>query len=844
MPARRAGYRPPTVNRAGTHNRTTNAHAALLLACAGLVAGLPIAPAFAQPESPQGDGAADASQPPAPPPVAPGTDLFEGRPVAEVVFRVPAGEGFAPLAGNSLQRALNNVRTVPGGAFRGRTVAEDTRRLNRLALFASVETSAQALPDGSARLIFTLVERQVIQDVQVAGNTRIPDRDIAAEVDLLAGTPVDPFQLDRAARRIQDLYRERGYYFADVTIDRELLDESGIVLYQIREGERVKVTAIRFVGNTSIETRLLRRELETKTAALFRRGQLDDDNLDVDIANLITYYRNEGFLDVRADRRITPSPNGREAIVTYILDEGPRYTLRSVELEARPAQEGDLPVFDAAQVAGLLEIKPGDVFGVEALDASVQAVSDAYGRLGFTDVRVTRVEKRDPQRPVVDLVIVVSEGLAYLTGEVIIQGNEITRQNVVRRQIEVLPERPLDSIALRRSEALLRRTRLFNPRGVKLTLQPPDPRDPEYRDILAEVEETNTGNIAFGGAVSSDSGVVGRIALTQNNFDLFDTPDSLGDFFSGRSFRGAGQTFRLEALPGDEIQTYSVSLSDPALFDTDYSGSASLFFRDREFDEFDEQRFGARLGFGRAFGTRWRGNLTLRAESVELSDIPAERPTDIFDVADQNIITSLGLSFTRDTLDNRFRPSSGSRTVVGIEQAGALGGDFTFTKISAQHRVFVAIREDFLGRDTVLSFNTEVGYIPQGRDDVPTYERFYLGGQSFRGFDFRTVSPKGIRNDNGQPSDDPVGGTFLFFAGVELNQPIFEDIFAAVLFIDSGTVLFDPGFEEYRVSTGFGLRFSIPQLSPAPIALDFGFPLVKGDRDEERLFTFTVDLPF
>lgn len=127
---------------------------------------------------------------------------------------------------------------------------------------------------------------------------------------------------------------------------------------------------------------------------------------------------------------------------------------------------------------------------------------------------------------------------------------------------------------------------------------------------------------------------------------------------------------------------------------------------------------------------------------------------------------------------------------------------------------------------------------------MPTYERLYLGGSSFRGFEFRTVSPKGIRNDTGEMGDDPVGGTWLLFTGLEIRQPIYEEILHLVGFVDMGTVTNDPGIDEWRVAVGFGIRISIPQLSPAPIALDFGFPIAKERGDDDRVFTFSVDLPF
>ena len=135
------------------------------------------------------------------------------------------------------------------------------------------------------------------------------------------------------------------------------------------------------------------------------------------------------------------------------------------------------------------------------------------------------------------------------------------------------------------------------------------------------------------------------------------------------------------------------------------------------------------------------------------------------------------------------------------------------------------------------------GFIPQDSANVPIYERYYLGGQSFRGFDFRTISPKGLTLA-GLQTDDPVGGTWAFFAGIELRQPIYKGIVSVVAFIDTGTVTEEIGFDEYRVSTGFGIRLAVPQLSPVPLAFDFGFPLVSSSLDDDRLFTFSVDLPF
>ncbi|MGV6815594.1 MAG: BamA/OMP85 family outer membrane protein [Phycisphaerales bacterium] len=844
--------------------------------------------ASTQPES--------SSASPTPSPNTPASDdlsFYEHRAIASVSIRpVLINNTPSQLTIEAQQEALNNIRSRSGTIFDADAIREDIGRLNRLGSFSRVEVYAGINDDGSVQLVFEVLERQLVVDVQVVGNEQINDAQIAAVVDVVEGTPIDRYQIDRSARRIEDLYRQKGYYFARVVIDEDELNDTGLVLFRILEGDRMKVSAIRFSGHESFSAKQLRRELKTKTASFFRKGQLDNDLLDNDIASLIKFYKDRGYLDIRADRLIQPAPNGRESIITYLIEEGELYTLRSVQVNIE-SPDGAAPVFNQSQIAGLMSIKAGDVYSASELEHSLDILRNAYGQMGYTDAADTkaqnifRVEKRDPDKPEVDLIVVINEGERYRAGEIIIQGNDLTRQEVIRRHIELRPTRPLDTTAMERTKVRLRRLNLFNPRnGAKVTPQEPgveffaevwddefvprarrnkpnadqadstdpqstqaprtrislDPADQEHnRDVLIQIEETNTGSFDIGGAVSSDSGVIGRIALTQRNFDIRDTPDSPGEFFSGRAFRGGGQTFSIELLPGNRIQTYSIGLAEPFLLESNYSGSANLFFRKRDFDEFNEKRAGARFGFGRRFGTRWTGNLSLRAEQVELSDIQPDRPVDIFNVADSNLLVGLKASLKRTTLDSVVRPTKGSRTNISVEQ---VAGDFEFTKIEASHSTYIPIREDYLGRPTILNLRSRIGYIPQGRADTPTYERFYMGGQNFRGFNFRTVAPKGIRNDNGLPSPDSVGGTWQFFTGAQVEQPIYEDIFSVVGFIDAGTVTFDPGFDDFRVSVGFGIRFHIPALSPAPLAFDFGFPILKQDTDEERLFTFTVDLPF
>jgi outer membrane protein insertion porin family len=187
-------------------------------------------------------------------------------------------------------------------------------------------------------------------------------------------------------------------------------------------------------------------------------------------------------------------------------------------------------------------------------------------------------------------------------------------------------------------------------------------------------------------------------------------------------------------------------------------------------------------------------------------------------------------------------PTKGELIRVGIEQFGLLG-DSAYTQVSGEFSRYFKLDEDVLQRSSTLMLQVRADYILGGDDVAPFYDRNYLGGQNFRGFAFRGASPVGF-DRNGVITDDPVGGNWLFFLGAEYQQPIFEDLVAGVLFIDSGTVTKDVGLDEYRASIGAGLRISVPMLGSQPLAFDFGFPIMKEETDRDRLFTFALDIPF
>lgn len=757
---------------------------------------------------------------------AQGVDL-SNRPVAEVRI-----EGLSQVPE---QLARNQIRIRVGDPYDSETVQRDIERLTHLGRFGKIVTKAEPLVDGSIVLTYAVTELPLIADILFTGNKQIADQELAKLVLLRTGDAVDAFLIENAIRQIKGIYEKQGYFATDVTIDQTRLDEEGILLFQIREGPRPRIRAINFEGNKQFTAQQLQSKIRSKTYVfMFRKGQLSREQLKFDAAELRKFYQDRGFLDARVDEDPQISPDEKEAVVTFLIDEGRRYTVNSIRVAGNQ-------IFTDDQIAARMPLRVGDIYSANLVARSREALEDMYGKLGYIEANI-RIEPPlfRENLPEVDVEVSVVESIPYTVGVITVQGNQLTKDKVILRQLRGMrPGRPFDRTGIKQTQAGLAPSSLFDQARVTVL----GTRQDEVRDVLVEVREKNTGSLSFGAGVSSDAGVAGAIDLVQRNFDIADYPESFGEFMTGKAFRGAGQFFSIAAQPGNERSLYSLNFKEPYILDSDYFLDTKLFFFDREREDWDAQRMGGKVAIGQRFGDVYSADVRLRAEEVEISRIDPAAPADVFAVDGQNVVTSVGFTIARNTTDNRIFPTTGSRITASIERAGTMGGDFDFTKATATFRKFWTVEEDFFKRKTVLSLRGQISYIFE-EDEAPLFERFHAGGHStFRGFGFRGVGPRGV-TPTGVQTDDPVGGDFLLLAGVEYNVPIFQEVLRGVVFVDSGTVQKDFALNQYRVSIGTGIRLRVPFLGSAPFAFDIAVPLAEQGEDETQVFSFDIDIPF
>ncbi len=738
------------------------------------------------------------------------------------------------------QLVRNQIRMVEGDGYDPAVVEQDIVRITYLNRFESVTALVEPEDDGTLVLTYRVVEWPLIADTQVVGNKEISDQELLGLIGLQSGDPADPALITRGINRVKRAYEERGYFIADITYDRELLAETAILIFNVREGPRVRVTGLTFEGNTVFDDGQLRPQIRTRThIPILRKGILSREQIDHDAARLRDFYQNRGYLDAEVAGEIRIAPDYRDATVVFTIREGRKYLVDSITVLGNE-------VFTEAQILQVMALKVGDIYASRLVDQSRAAVYDLYGKLGYLETRLVRADGASEgidrvfheSEPKVDVIVRVREGMPYIVGDVRITGNEVTQQKVIARQLRGLnPGERFDRSGIDLSRRRLAGLRLFSESRITVQGETHDP----VRDVSVEVVEQNTGELTFGAGFSSDVGLLGAISMVQRNFDIADFPESLGEFFRGRAFRGAGQYFGATISPGDRYSRYSVTFREPYFLESPYFFETTGFYFSREREEFDESRWGGSLGLGQRFGDVWAAQIRGRFEEIDLTDITNAAPVDVFEVEGDSTLTTLEFNIVRDTADDRIFPTRGSRTSFTIGRAGALGGDYDFTRIELDWVNFWTIDEDFFGRKSVLSLRSSIGYI---FEDAPVFERFYAGGhRTIRGFEFRGVGPRGVMR-NGRVGDDPVGGEFMFLLSAEYNFPLIENMLRGVVFTDTGTVRDDLGFDDYRVAVGAGVRLALPIFGQVPIALDFAVPVLKEKGDEERFFSFDVAVPF
>ena len=707
------------------------------------------------------------------------------------------------------------LRLNPGDPFDPVLIDQSLKSIFATGLFADVTLRRE----GDA-LIVTVIENPIINRIAFEGNQRIDDETLEAETQLRPRVVFTRTKVQNDVQRILELYRRSGRFAATVEPKVIELEQNRVDLaFEINEGPVTGIKSINFVGNRVFSDGRLREEIATSESSFWNflssSDTYDPDRLTFDRELLRRFYLSEGYADFRVVSVVAELTPDREGfIVTFTLEEGPRYRFGLIDITTT------LRNLDPEALREDLTVEEGDWYDASAIEESIDNLTERVGTLGYAFVDIRPRADRDREALTIDVVFEILEGPKVFVERIDIQGNVRTLDEVIRREFRLVEGDAFNSAKVRRSRQRIQNLGFF----ASVQVANEEGSSPDRTVITVDVEEQSTGDLTFGAGFSSNAGPLGSIGLRERNL------------------LGRGQDLRLSFTLSGERSELDLSFTEPYFLDRNLAAGIDLFRIEQEQDEssFDEERIGGALRGGYQITENlrqvWRYTLARR----EISEVDNDASLVIQDEEGSRLESSLSQELIYDTRDSRFDPREGWVAGLSTQFAG-LGGDVKFVRTSVDGGYYSSFTDDL-----TRSVLGEVGNITGIGDDTRASDRFFIGGSSFRGFEFAGIGPRDAN------TNDALGGKNFYTATTELAFPLglpdelqvrgrIFGIVGSLWDIDNDTAAVIDDESSPRVSIGAGITWNSPF---GPVLIDVGYPVVEEDFDESELISFSFGTRF
>ncbi len=703
-----------------------------------------------------------------------------------------------------------------GDRFNAGALDMSLKNLYATGLFEDVQIARQ----GDA-LVVRVVENPIINRIAFEGNLRLADEELDAEVQLRPRTVFRRSAVQSAVVRILELYRRNGRYAAVVEPKIIELDQNRVdLVFEIEEGPLTKVGSVGFVGNERFSDRQLRGVIETSEAAFYRpfstTDTYDADRLGLDQELLRRFYLERGYVEFGVVSALAElAPDNEEFFLTFTLDEGPQYGFGEVAIDSR------IPDLPASALNDLVLTKEGEVYNARLVEETIDAINERLGERGYAFAQIQPVPELDREARTVDLTYQVDQGRRVYVERIEIEGNVRTLDEVIRREFRLAEGDPYNVTLLRRSEQRIRNLGYFD--NVEITTNRGSADD---RVVVAvKVVERSTGELSFGAGFSTSDGLLGDIRLTERNL------------------LGRGQTVIANFTNSSRRQNLQVSFTEPYFLSYELAAGFDVFRTTTDFQSessFDETSLGATIRGSYPLTERLSHSLRYTLRQDEIDNVDSDASVFI-QAEDGTRITSLiGQTLSYDRRDERFLPSEGYLVRLDQDLAG-IGGDNRFLKSELRGDVYFPLLAD-----VVLNLGVGGGYVfGYGGEDVGLANRFFIGGQSLRGFQAAGIGPRD------SATGDALGGNVYYTGTAEVRFPLGlpEELgLFGRTFVDAGS-LFDIDVDGPTLSDENGLRVGagvgLSWLSPlGPLSIDYGEALVRESGDDTESFRISFGTRF
>ncbi len=681
-------------------------------------------------------------------------------------------------------------------------VAADIARLFDQGVFDDVTFLTEPYEDG-VKLIIEVEERETIGVVSYVGVDELSEDDVAEVIEsrVKSGQPLDPSTLNQVVLAIKDLAEEEGLIRCRITPETSPGSGGTVdVKFVIEEGTEILINTIEFEGNEAYSDWEIRNLfMDLSEDEWWNSETFDQKVFEDDLAAIMDGYHNGGFLNARVeDYELDYSDTEDEVDILITVYEGERYLFGGVSWEGNN-------ILSDRQIERSLRLSPGDVLDIGAYNTSLDTIRDDYWEYGYVFLEIDEEKEIDDLTHTVFYHWTLDEGEPATVGKIEIVGNTFTKDKVIRREFTIYPGEIFNGKAFRRSLE-----RIFNLQYFENII--PDWRiDPVTKVIdlkVRVVEREGTTRISVGGGYSTRDGLMANFAIGWINFDASALPEIW-------KAKGGGQELTLSADLGANVSNISLSFLEPWFLDTHTAIGAGVFSSTLQTRfNYEQIKFGFYGLVGRPLGddANWRIRYDYAENTINPSQDAGES---ILEAAGTTLTSSVTLSLSRDTRNNYFFPTSGSRQFLSFEVAGGIfGGDQDFYKITT---FATAYFPSFWGM--ALAMKLYGGYVAVYADTetVPVYERFYAGGLDVRGFHDFSLSPRDCEGGI-------VGGSFKLYYKFEYRVPIVENMVYGLAFLDSGYAWLTPADTDWGdlgFGYGLGVRIDIPMMGL--LGFDYGW---------------------
>ncbi|MEM7225869.1 MAG: outer membrane protein assembly factor BamA [Pseudomonadota bacterium] len=688
-------------------------------------------------------------------------------------------------------------------------------------LFATQLFSDVTLQREGSTLIVSVVENPIINRIAFEGNDKIDDEVLETEIELKPRIVFTQTKAQNDVQRLINLYQRQGRFGATIEPKVIQLPQNRVdLVFEISEGPTTKIKSINFIGNREFSDGRLRDEIATSESAFWKfftsTDSYDPDRLTFDRELLRRFYLSEGYADflvISAVAELTPDKEG--FIITFTVEEGERYKFGTIDLNTT------LKDLDPEVLREDLLTEEGEWYDASAVEESVANLTERLNNLGYAFVDIRPNTDRDRENLTINLVYEINEGPKVYVERIDIQGNVRTIDKVIRREFRFVEGDAFNSAKIRRTRTRINDLGFFS--SVEITNEPGT--EPDKTIVTVDVQEQSTGSLTFGAGFSTNSGPLGNVGIRERNL------------------LGRGQDLLLSFTLGGDLSELELSFTEPYFLDRNLSAGVDLFWTTNEQDEssFDERRLGGSLRAGYDLTENIRQVWRYTLEEVDIDNVDDDASLVVQLDQGKRLESVISHELFYDTRDSRFDPRSGFILSTLNEFAG-LGGDVTYLRNTIGGGYYYTIFGD-----VTAGLRGEVGNIFGIGEDTLVSDRFFLGQDQLRGFEFAGVSPRDA------VTDDALGGKNFYTGTVEVSFPVglpdefqirgrlFSDIGAAWDIDDVPASVIVEDSSSPRLVIGAGFSWVSPF---GPVIVDLGFPVVKEDFDKEEILSFSFGTRF